>query len=308
MNTAELNKSMGTSWHTYPKIFNVGSVELNTFFDESVQVEEKVDGSQFSFGIFNGELVARSKGKQLIIDAPEKMFTAAIETVKELMPLLKDGWTYRVEYLSKPKHNALTYDRIPSKNLIIFDVNDGEESYLSYEDKKAEAERLGLEVVPLIYTGMVTSPEQFMKLLDNVSVLGGQKIEGVVLKNYTKFGRDKKVLMAKYVSESFKEVHKSEWKTSNPTKNDVLQTLIIKYKSESRWNKAVQHLKERGEFTNSPQDIGGLIKEVQHDIVTECKEDIKEELYRWAIDHIKRGSVRGLPEWVKEQLVKEQFK
>lgn len=307
MNTEELNKSMGTSWHSYPKIWNVGNSELNTFFDEPVIVEEKVDGSQFSFGVFNGELRARSKGKQLVIDAPEKLFSAAIEVIKRLQPYLRDGWTYRGEYLQKPKHNALAYDRAPKDNIIIFDINDGEESYLPYGAKSIEAQRLGLEVVPKLFEGVINSPEQFLKLMDNISVLGGQKIEGVVCKNYTKFGRDKKVLMAKHVSEAFKEVHNKEWKTSNPRQGDILQILVEKYKNESRWNKAIQHLRERGELTNTPKDIGPLLKEVQADITVECKEDIKEELYKWASGGILRGAIRGLPEWYKEQLVKEQF-
>ncbi len=72
-------------------------------------MEEKVDGSQFSFGIFNGEIKCRSKGAQLVIDAPEKMFIPAVNVVRELAPLLKDGWTYRGEFLGRPKHNTLCY-------------------------------------------------------------------------------------------------------------------------------------------------------------------------------------------------------
>lgn len=75
----------------------------------------------------------------------------------------------------------------------------------------------------------------------------------------------------------------------------------------ARWNKAVQHLKERGEFTESPKDIGPLIKEVQHDIAEECSDEIKDALYRYAIKHIQRGVVAGLPEWYKEELLKSQF-
>ena len=41
-----------------------------------VYVEEKVDGSQFSFGVDeNGEIRVRSKGCELVLDAPEKMFS-----------------------------------------------------------------------------------------------------------------------------------------------------------------------------------------------------------------------------------------
>jgi hypothetical protein len=33
-----------SSWHSYSKIFNLGHVELNRFFEDPVLVEEKVDG------------------------------------------------------------------------------------------------------------------------------------------------------------------------------------------------------------------------------------------------------------------------
>lgn len=305
---SDLNLLLGTSWHTYPKIWNVGSAELANFFDEPVQVEEKIDGSQFSFGVFNGEVKVRSKGKQIVLDAPEKLFTKAVGTVQILAPSLRDGYTYRGEFLSKPKHNVLAYDRFPTANIIIFDINRGEENYLSYSEKVEEAKRLGLEVVPLLYQGLIQSPEVLLNLMETISILGGQKIEGVVIKNYTKFGKDKKVLMAKHVSEAFKEVHKRAWKESNPKQNDILQILGAKYTTPARWNKAIQHLKEAGNLTSTPKDIGPLLKEVVNDIHAECKEDIKEELYKWAISHIDRAVIRGFPEFYKEYLVKEQFK
>lgn len=303
----DINSMLGTSWHSYCKIWNVGSSELANFFDEPVLIEEKVDGSQFSFGVFNGEIKARSKGKEIILDAPEKMFNKAIETIISLKGDLIDGYTYRGEFLSKPKHNALAYDRIPNSNIILFDINTGHETYMSYEDKVKEAKRLGLEVVPKIYEGMITSPEQLLSYMETISVLGGQKIEGVVIKNYNKFGRDKKVLMAKHVSEAFKEVHKVSWKEANPKSGDILQILSAKYKTPSRWNKAIQHLKEAGHDVTSPKIIGSLIKEVQSDTHTECAQDIKEELFKWAWPQIQRQLVSGLPEYFKEELVKTQF-
>lgn len=298
--------SLTSSWGSYPKIYNIGHAYLADYFDGPVQVEEKVDGSQFSFGVFNGEIKVRSRGQELVVDAPEKLFTKAIETVKKLAPNLVSGWTYRGEYLAKPKHNVLAYDRNPVDNIIIFDINKGQETYLSYDEKKAEAERLGLEVVPLVYQGMITSPEQFLQFMETISILGGQKIEGVVVKNYSKMGPDKKVLLAKYVSEAFKEVHKVEWKAQNPNKGDIMQLLAAKYKTDSRRHKAIQHLREAGILTDSPKDIGALIKEVQRDTMEECKEEIIEELFRWAKPQLMRMIVAGLPEWYKEELVKNQ--
>ena len=293
------------SYHTYPKIYALGHSAIKELLFDEVTVEEKVDGSQISFGRFDGELRARSKGASLNIEYPEQMFSEAIAVIKSLP--LRDGWTYRAEYLKKPKHNVMAYDRIPTLHLIVFDINTAQEEYLTYHEKKAEATRLGLETVPLMFSGIINDPAGVVDLLQTTSVLGGQKVEGIVIKNYKRFGLDKKVLMGKYVSEAFKEVHAAEWKEANPTKTDIVNHLIASYKTPARWNKAIQHLKERGKLTNSPKDIGLLIKEVQEDIEIEEKEEIKNKLYANVINHIKRGVVGGLPEYYKEILMKEQF-
>lgn len=296
-----------SSWHSYPKIFNMGHPGIRELFDDEVLIEEKVDGSQFSFGIFNGELRARSKGKQLVLDAPEKMFTKAVETVKELAPLLKDGHTYRAEYLSKPKHNSNEYGRVPAKHLILFDVSPSEEVYFSYEDKANEAARLGLDVVPRVFEGKVENFEQFHAFLEKESILGNCKIEGLVVKNYKKFGADKKILLGKFVSEAFKEQNDKNWKETNPGKADIVEALILAAKSPVRWQKAVQHLKERGELTNTPKDIGNLMKETSLDALSELEPLIKEKLFRWAWPKVARAIVGGLPQWYKEELAKTQF-
>jgi len=55
------------SWHSYPKVWNLGHPNIAMLFEEDVTVEEKIDGSQFSFGIFHGELKCRSRGQQLMV-------------------------------------------------------------------------------------------------------------------------------------------------------------------------------------------------------------------------------------------------
>ena len=295
------------SWHSYPKICAMGHGAITELLFDDVLVEEKIDGSQFSFGKFNGELKIRSKGQEMILDAPEKMFIKAVETVLALKDLLVDGFTYRAEYLQKPKHNVLAYDRIPNKHLILFDINNGEEQYVSRAYKEAEAKRLGLEIVPVLYQGRISSPEDVTKLLDTVSILGGQKIEGIVIKNYSRFGRDKKVLMGKFVSENFKEKHKQDWKVGNPNQNDIVQLLVNTYRTPARWDKAIQHLRDAGKLEDSPRDIGKIIKEVPADLITECGDEIKEALFKWAFSDLVRGVNKGLAEYYKELLLKRQF-
>jgi len=298
-----------SSWHSYPSIYAMGHRALERVFLGDVIVEEKVDGSQFSFGVFDGEVRCRSKGQQLVIDAPERMFAPAVEAVLEIAPVLRDGWTYRAEFLASPKHNSLTYQRVPERHLIIFDVNTAHETYLPYDQKYAEARRIGLECVPLLTGGhnAAFTEAYMLSLLDTESALGGPKIEGFVVKNYSQFGTDKKVLMGKFVSEAFKEVHSTEWKKSNPTRNDVIERLVTAYRTEARWAKAVQHLRERAELEDSPRDIGKLIVEAREDLKRETEEEVKEMLYRHFWPQIERASVAGLPEWYKAELLSRQF-
>lgn len=300
------------SYTSYPHIYALGHAALTDLFQEEVLVEEKVDGSQFSFGLFDhpeqGEILkARSRGSELNILAPEKMFASAIETVIRLKPLLHKGWTYRGEVLSKPKHNTLAYDRVPKGNIILFDIAVGLEAYAPYDVKAAEAARLGLEVVPVVHHGKVVDIDIFRGLLDRVSILGGQKIEGVVVKNYVRFDRAKKPLMGKFVSEQFKEKHGVEWRENNPSGKDVIARLILMYRTPARWAKAVQHLREAGQLENSPRDIGKIIPELARDLEEECGAEIREALYKWAKDDVRRGVVGGVAEWYKEELLKLQF-
>ena len=295
------------SWHAYPSVFSLGHKALAELFSDPVLVEEKVDGSQISFGVFPevDGLRVKSKGAPINLQAPMAMFARAVEVIRDLP--LTPGWTYRAEYLAKPKHNALAYDRIPKQHLCLFDINDGHESYMPYEAKAREAERLGIDVVPLLHQGLVPDVQAFRAFLDRESILGGQKVEGVVIKNYARFGPDKKVLMGKFVSEHFKEVHASEWKLENPKQGDILEALIQRLRTPARWQKAVQHLAERGALETSPRDIGPLLTEVGVDVEKECKDEILASLWAWAWPHLRRRVAHGLPEWYKEYLLAKQF-
>lgn len=299
-------------------------------------IEEKVDGSQFSMGLFRADdgdlgpdyyLRIRSKGAEMNTDAPEKMFNKAAETARRLASAealsagvgLHPGWTYRCEYLQKPKHNTLAYDRVPTHNLILFDVSTGDNEWLSPDDKRAEANRLGLECVPVLWAwnaspaaGASTSLEQLRSILDNTdSVLGGQKIEGVVIKQFGTdgylYGMDHKTLIGKFVSEKFREAHGIAWKESNPSNNDILMMLGAKYQHVGRWMKAVQHMRDAGSLEGSPRDIGKLLIEIEKDLGKEEKEEIKTLLWKWAWPHVRRMATRGVAEWYKNELLRAQF-
>lgn len=159
--------------HSYPKIYAIGHRGVAELFIGDVLVEEKVDGSQFNFSVIGGEISMRSRGAAVYPEAAG-MFSPAAAAVKELAPLLHEGWVYRGEFLGKPKHNVLCYGRVPKFNIILFDVTTGDECYLTRYEKEQEAQRIGMEIVPVMYCGSVSKSEDIYAFLERESVLGGK--------------------------------------------------------------------------------------------------------------------------------------
>lgn len=292
--------------HSYPNVYQLGHKLVSNVLDGYVLVQEKIDGSQISFGIDNlGDLRIRSKNKEIDIEHPDDMFRLAVEWIVKNRSNLQAGWTYRGEYMQKSKHNTLAYSRVPRNNIILFDICDGLESYLPYSRVKNVANYIGLEVVPLFAKGVFTEAD-ILELKDEwlsrESILGGTKVEGVVIKNYNVFTAEKKVAMAKLVRDDFREQNATNWKAAKPSTADVVQKLIDTYRTEARWQKAVQHLRDSGELQGEMRDIPALMKEVSSDVLKECKDEILEQLFAYAWPKISKGITRGLPEWYKSQI------
>ena len=57
------------SWHSYPSIYNLGHKAVVDILNWPVMVQEKVDGSQFSFGVDDdGSILIRSKGATMYVE------------------------------------------------------------------------------------------------------------------------------------------------------------------------------------------------------------------------------------------------
>jgi hypothetical protein len=298
---------------SFCKIWQLGHREAKRVFNGRIEITEKVDGSQFGFGkLQSGELVARSKGKQLFFDAPEKLFKEGLESVVRMESSIKPGESFYAEYLKKPKHNVLAYDRIPENHLALFGAFRGDDPVTDYRDLRIYSEILGIDVVPFFYRGpgdkfRMDTIEELNLLLKATSFLGGKKVEGVVIKNYNETvlvgGQYFPILCAKFVSEAYKERHSSQ----KPKGKGQWETFVESFRTEARWLKAIQHLRDEGFLKNDLPDIGPLIREIQEDIDAEHREEIMEFLYRIHSKEIFRKAVAGFPEWYKMRLVEENF-
>jgi len=313
----------------YTKVLTLGAAYTENALVGKVIVQEKVDGSQFRFGINEDkELLIGSKGVKIIpIEGDEelstvpKMFKPAVKhilSIKETLSKFSLDTYFFAEILQKPKHNVLKYGRVPKNHIVLFDVLE-QGSWASKSRLENIANLLDIDIIPELYRGIIerkridtgasgykSSVTDFIKRIIETthSFLGEEMIEGVVIKNYKQtimLGGNVFPLFTKYVREAYKERHNVEWKIKSP--KGALQEFIDGFKSEARWTKAIMHAKEKGLLTNSPKDIGLLIKTVQNDIIEEEKENIKKFLYNKFIKDILRVSTRGLPEYYKERLL-----
>lgn len=292
---------------SYGKVLTIGAAMTENALSGEVVIQEKVDGSLFGFGVTDDDqLTVRSKGKVMDIDGPDAMFLKAVDYVKsikqELLSYPRNDIYFYCEYLQKPKHNVLSYEKIPQNHLVLFDALVGGK-WADRAQLLKFGELWSIDVIPELYRGEAT-PDTIKSLLGTQSFLGKEIIEGVVIKNYNQnfmLGGQIFTLFTKYVREEFKERHVVEWRDKKP--RGQLDEYLKAFKSEARWQKAIIHAKELGKLQNAPQDIGMLLEMIQRDVEEEEKENIKDFLYKCFIKDILRSSTKDFPMWYKDQLL-----
>ena len=295
----------------YAKILQYGKRDTFKIKEGEVTVEEKVDGSQFRIFCNGYDRKFGSKSVDYTEErTPDSMFLVAILNATGLLKDInfeKPTMIY-CEYLSKTKQNTLNYGRVPKNNLMIFDVK-VEDKWLNWSDKKKFADTYDFDCIPRLWQGdgKDLTFELIESLIKQKSTLGDVIVEGVVMKNYEQLHTVEYLLgmpiMIKYVRDSFKEINTKNWKGKN--KKGFMENMIEKYKSTNRWQKAIQHCNERGQLEGEMKDVPDVLREIISDLETEEGETIKKELYDFFWKEIKKGVVRGFPEYYRGTLLKE---
>lgn len=292
---------------SYTKVIAIGSSFTEEALTGDVILQEKVDGSQFDFGLNeDGIVVCRSHNAQMDVESlSNNMFqcgTDYLNSIQEVIKTFEPDTYFYAEFLQKPKHNTLKYGRIPKNNIVIFDAMI-KGRWATREELTVFAKKMDIDLIPELYRGKADI-EKVKELLTTPSYLGEEIIEGVVIKNYNQtimLGGHIFPLFTKYVREAFKERHAADWKVRQP--KGALQEFVDGFKTEARWNKAIIHAKEQNLLVQSPKDIGVLIPAIQNDIKEEETENIKNHLYKCFIEDILRSSVKGFPEYYKNLLL-----
>lgn len=306
---------------SFPKIFHYGESRIANLIREGrVEVTEKIDGSLFAFGInINGELVMRSKGQPVGRETLGMFGPVVRAVVLEREAAIKDalppGSFVYGETLQKPKHNTLAYGRVPEGNFIMFGCfNAGilaPNGWLDHDDLMLLGRELNFEVVPLIAAHYPT-PIEMDQMLERESILGKEKIEGVVIRNLDNvvafFPQDQPApVLCKYVRSDFRERNSKEWAGVNDSTQNKFQALFETYRTEPRWRKAIQHLQEAGQLQGRMQDMPLLVDELKRDLTEECKEEIKEAFWLLAQKDLYKTVGRGLAEFYKQTITQQEL-
>ncbi|KAL9650473.1 hypothetical protein ABK040_004695 [Willaertia magna] len=242
----------------------------------NVIVQEKIDGSQFSFSIDSSfNFISKSSGTQ---NPTGKLFNAAINSLQEIKHLLKPYYTYRAESMCVKTQNRINYSRLPKRFIVLFDIQDENGNYLNVKQLIEEANRLDLEFAKVLYEGILDFNliNDFVK---NENSMLGEKvnIEGVVIKQYEN-GRMESI---KVVSEKFIETQHHLIEKKN---REQIVNIAKSVCTEARWFKAIQHLREDGKLTNNiKEDIPNLLIEVQKDTLKEEEQYIIDQLMELGI-------------------------
>lgn len=299
---------------SYGKVHQLSDLTLKGLLDEPCYVQEKVDGSQFSFGVDgdDGRLLVRSRGAMLNVKQPQKLFSLAIQTAEMLHKAgrLKKGLVYRGEAVCSPRHNKINYKAVPAGGIVLYDVfSVADNKELSRTQTESLAKELGLLYAPVL--GVFENPKEeitpevLKKIAEKTkSVINSSVgVEGVVIKRCDKEFRnlDGKIGRGKYVCDEFKEIDNTKKSAEQNDFNSLAQV----FAPEARKDKMIQRLKESGEYTGTMKDMGKMVPMLIADVEEECMQEMQDLVYKFVRKKVHKGLTSDLAQWLKDKLMSD---
>jgi len=237
-------------FHKYDKIKQLGHKENEDIFkdpDDEIIIQEKIDGGNFRFMIYEGKVIFGSRTQEITEDVEGKHlknFRRCIEFVREKLKrkIFASGKIiFHGECCIK---HTLSYDWDNIPPFLGFDVYDiEEEKYLA--DAVDMFKELDLPVVPHIKTVKASEIKELTDKDVPVSVYAPksnptQQAEGIVFKNY------KKQIFAKYVREKFREDARDAFGGTVKYQENDDGKIVAKYCTNARIDKIIFKLVDEG--------------------------------------------------------------
>lgn len=244
-----------------------------------ISITEKLDGSNASFTMENGCLLAFSRKQELNFHNTLAGFWDWIQTLSPDEYKEESQYIFFGEWLRK---NKIVYEKEHMNHFYLFDVFDKvHEKWMPQEFVKNQAKKHDLTYVPELYYGPFISWEHCKSFMNSPKY--GNMQEGIVVKNLSKLNDDNNRLPAyiKIVNDSFKETKKI--KTIDPEKEKEKAhslALIESIVTKRRVEKMIFKLRDEGIFPEQlvPENMKLVAKNLPKRIYEDCMKEEPETL------------------------------
>lgn len=271
----------------YQHIERLGSSEVQDLLNGECYVFYKIDGTNGSVWLENGEIKAGSRNRELSMDNDNAGFFKFISDNKNIKSMLNDNPKLRLfgEYLVP--HTLKTYRESAWRDFYVFDVvRDMDEEnieYLPYNEYKPLLEKYNINYIPPIAILLNPTIETIYNQLEKTGqflIEDGKGLgEGIVIKNYlykNKYGRQ---TWGKVISSEFKEKHTKTMGCPVIESKELVEIKIVEqFCTNSFIEKEFNKIKnEKGEWSSKfiPELLGRIwyefIKEESYNFVKEFK-------------------------------------
>ncbi len=201
----------------YQHVERFGTSEVEGIELGVINVFPKIDGTNASVWIDNGEIKAGSRNRELSLEKDNAGFYAWASENENIKTYLTSNPTHRLYGEWLVPHSLKTYREEAWRRFYVFDITiDLEEGieYIPYDVYQESLEEFKLDYVPLLVKYKNGDYDRFMNQLKQNTFLikDGEGIgEGVVLKNYDFYNKYGRQTWAKIVGTEFKEQHRKKW-------------------------------------------------------------------------------------------------
>lgn len=287
----------------YDKVKGSG-ILLDKFKDRGLVVQEKLDGSNASFTVDNGELQCFSRRKKLKQgETLNGFYNWVHENIEEWMFNFLEEYIVFGEWLVKHK---IQYKEECYKEFYVFDVYDKEEEvFLSLKNMHRIATYLELKTVKTL---LIAEPSHHLNTLtpQNIQDLVGKSDmtvkpntgEGIVVKYLD--GKSEYEDYYKIVSNEFKEFNRQKMKTEVKNNDSVADYAITRHRMEKMIFRAIEEDRLKEEDLEL-QNFSLVMKGVGQDFVDDIMEEEKDNMLKIIEKQIKKKMPHILREILQEK-------
>jgi hypothetical protein len=229
----------------YPKVHRLGKPNTEGLLESgTLMYFEKIDGSNGSFRIENGEFVVSSHNR-ILDNTPQGdncgFYKWANDNINK--DLLAEGFEFYGEWLDS--NHTVKYEKDNYNKFYLYDIVDLEsDTLLNPEIINYWAKVLGLTYLPPLYVGEYKGLEHLKSIAEQKSALGENQMEGIVIKNYDFTNRFGKQCHGKYVNEVFAEDTKQKKMKIDTEDYTSEHDIVSRFVNEPRLKKMIEKTKE----------------------------------------------------------------